>query len=152
LSSYARSPRSLLVLARDGAQVVGASTALPLADHGEQLTPVFARAGLDPARVYYFGESVLRSSYRGQRIGHAFFDEREAAACELGFAFASFCAVVRPAAHPARPPDYAPHDSFWKKRGFRPRPELVAEFSWRDLGEVEETAKPMTFWLKELTS
>lgn len=150
LASYARSPRSVLVLARDGAQVVGASTALPLAEHDEQLAPLFAEAGFDPARVFYFGESVLRRSYRGQRIGHAFFDEREAAARELGFALASFCAVVRPEGHPARPADYVAHDAFWHKRGFRPAPELVAQFSWRDLGDAEETSKQMAFWLKEL--
>jgi GNAT superfamily N-acetyltransferase len=150
LQCYMRSARGVLVLARDGGQVVGASTALPLAEHGEELAPLFAKAGLDPQRVFYFGESVLRRSHRGQGIGHAFFDQREAAARELGFALAAFCAVVRPEQHPARPVDYVPHDTFWTKRGFRPRPELVAHFSWRDLGDADETAKPMLFWLKEL--
>jgi GNAT superfamily N-acetyltransferase len=152
LQCYVRSARGVLVLARDGEQVVGASTALPLAEHGEGLAPLFAEAGLDPERVFYFGESVLRKSHRGQGIGHAFFDQREAAARELGFSLAAFCAVVRPAQHPARPADYVPHDAFWTKRGFRPRPELVAQFSWRDLGDADETPKPMLFWLKELAA
>lgn len=150
LQSYAQSPRSLLVLALDGAEVVGASTALPLAEHDQQLAPLFAGAGLFPERVFYFGESVLRKSYRGQRIGHAFFDAREATARELDFSLASFCAVQRPAQHPARPPDYVPHDAFWEKRGFRLRPDLVAQFSWCDLGDAGETSKQMVFWLKEL--
>lgn len=112
LASYAQSACSVVVIARDGDQVVGASTALPLLEHGENLAPVFAQAGLDPERVYYFGESVLRAAYRGRGIGHAFFDRREAAAREHGFAITAFCAVVRPVDHPSRPKDYVPHDAF----------------------------------------
>jgi len=26
----------------------------------------------------------------------------------------------------------------------------VCDFAWRDLGEAEETAKPMVFWIKQL--
>lgn len=150
LQSYARSARGVLVLARDGGEVVGASTALPLAEHGEGLAPLFVDAGFDPERVFYFGESVLRRSLRGQGVGHAFFEQREAVARELGFSLAAFCAVVRPEQHAARPVDYVPHDAFWAKRGFRRRAELLAHFSWRDLGETDETRKPMVFWLKEL--
>lgn len=150
LQSYAGSARSVLVLALQGPHVVGASTALPLLEHGEPLGPVLANAGIDPERVFYFGESVLLRSYRGQGIGRAFFDRREAAARELGFQFATFCAVVRPEQHPACPRDYVPHDAFWNRRGFHKREDIVAQFSWHDLGATEETPKPMVFWLKEL--
>jgi GNAT superfamily N-acetyltransferase len=150
LSSYARSARSVIVIARDGDQVIGASTAIPLTEHSEDVTPALAGAGLDPERVYYFGESVLRRAYRGHGIGHAFFDHREAAARAYGFSIAAFCAVVRPVDHPQKPADYVPHDAFWTKRGYVKRPDIVATFAWRDLGEAEETAKPMVFWLKEL--
>lgn len=150
LQSYAQSPRSVIVLARDGAEVVGASTAMPLREHGEQLGPLFSGVGLDPERVFYFGESVLRAGYRGRGLGHAFFDAREAVARALGFSLVSFCAVVRPAGHPACPADYVPHDAFWQRRGFSRHDEIVAHFSWRDLGDAEETTKPMVFWLKEL--
>jgi GNAT superfamily N-acetyltransferase len=151
LASYARHASSVVVIARDGGEVVGASTALPLLDHGEDVAPVFEQAEIDPRRVYYFGESVLRAPYRGRGIGHAFFDEREAAARDHGFAISSFCAVVRPNDHPLRPRDHVPHDAFWSKRGYRKRDDMIAAFSWRDLGEASETTKPMVFWLKELT-
>jgi GNAT superfamily N-acetyltransferase len=152
LQSYAQSPRSVLVLAHDGAEVVGASTAMPLLEHGEQLGSLLAAAGFDPERVFYFGESVLRAAYRGRGIGRTFFEQRESVARELGFACASFCAVVRPADHPARPAGYVPHDAFWQRRGFRERPDIVAQFAWRDLGDAHETGKPMVFWVKELAS
>jgi GNAT superfamily N-acetyltransferase len=150
LTSYAQNASSVVVIARDGDEVVGASTALPLLEHSENVAPVFEQAGLDPRRVYYFGESVLRATYRGRGIGHAFFDWREAAAREHGFASTAFCAVVRPDDHPSRPADYVPHDAFWTKRGYRKRDDMIATFAWRDLGEERETDKPMVFWLKEL--
>jgi GNAT superfamily N-acetyltransferase len=150
LASYAASPRSVIVVAVDGDQVVGAATAMPLTEHSDQVAPPLAAAGFDPATVYYFGESVLRASYRGRGIGHAFFDAREAAGRDLGFATAAFCAVDRPLDHPARPMDYRPLDGFWRTRGFVRRPDIVAHFQWRDVGDAADTDKPMVFWTKEL--
>jgi GNAT superfamily N-acetyltransferase len=151
LAAYTRSERSVIALAFDGDQVVGASTALPAADHDEEIGPPLLAAGYDPSRIYYFGESVLRRDRRGRGLGHAFFDVREATARELGFELAAFCAVARPADHPARPADDRPLDAFWTGRGFVRRPDIVASFRWHDVGAPEgETDKPMVFWLKSL--
>jgi GNAT superfamily N-acetyltransferase len=102
--------------------------------------------------MFYFGESVLLSDYRGQGVGHRFFDERESFAREQGFAWAAFCAVVRPLDHPSRPAGYVPHDAFWAKRGFVCHPDLKVAFSWKDIGAAQETEKPMVFWLKQLAT
>jgi GNAT superfamily N-acetyltransferase len=151
LESYARHERSCTVLARVGERVVGASTAMPLTEHGEgAIVPPLVRAGYDPRQIYYFGESVLLPEYRGQGLGHAFFDQREAAARDFGMRITAFCAVLRSPDHPARPEDYVPHDAFWTKRGYVQHPEIVASFSWRDLGDENETEKPMVFWIREL--
>ncbi len=150
LARYAANPQSVVVVALAGATVVGAATAMPLSVHGESVSRPVAAAGVDPAQVYYFGESVLRVAYRGQGIGHAFFDHREAAARQFGFAGAAFCAVDRGVSHPARPTDYVPHDKFWTGRGFVRRPDIVAHMSWRDLGDSAETIKPLPFWFKTL--
>lgn len=151
LATYCRSPEAVIVVARHGSEIVGVSTALPLLEHSDGVGPVLAKAGFDPASIYYFGESVLRRDARGLGIGHAFFDHREAAARRSGrFTHTAFCAVARPGDHPARPADYVPHDAFWTKRGYVKRPDIVASFAWRDLGDAEETAKPMVFWVREL--
>lgn len=151
LQTYLDSPLSLAVVVRHGAKVVGAATALPLPHETEEVRRPFRAHGYDLDTVFYLGESVLLPPYRGRGLGVRFFLEREAHARALGaFRWATFCAVERPADHPRRPKSYAPLHDFWRKRGYERRPELATTFSWRDVGEEEETPKPMTFWLKEL--
>lgn len=151
LATYAADPQGVVVVAVDSETVVGAATAMPLLSHGESVSRPVAAAGVDPAQVYYFGESVLRLGYRGQGIGHAFFDHREAAARQFGFAGAAFCAVDRGASHPALPTDYVPHDKFWTGRGFVRQPDIVAHMSWRDVDDSAQTTKPLAFWFKTLS-
>jgi len=57
---------------------------------------------------------------------------------------------VRPADHPRRPGDYVPLDGFWKKRGYAPMEGVIAHFAWKDVGEREETEKPLQFWIRAL--
>jgi GNAT superfamily N-acetyltransferase len=150
LRDYAASEQAVVVAVRDGDRVVGASTAMPMMEHSDAVAPALIRAGYVASEVYYLGESVLLPTYRGRGIGHRFFDEREAAARRFGFRHTTFCAVERPDDHPLRPQAYQPHDVFWRKRGYRRRPEIATEFSWLDLGERAETKKRMIFWTKEL--
>lgn len=150
LSKYAGIEAATVVVARAGGIVVGASTALPLSRTESELQAPFEAAGLDPAEYYYFGESVLLPEWRGQGIGVAFFAAREARARALGYRVATFCGVVRPADHPARPAGYVPLDAFWAHRGYAKLPGVTAAFSWRDVGDAGETSKPMEFWAKRL--
>lgn len=150
LAKYIDLPEGTIVVAREGAEIVGASTALPLAKAGKSEQKPFLDAGIDFAGIYYFGESVLLSAYRGRGAGVAFFNQREARALALGFRTAAFCAVERPADHPRRPRDYVPLDQFWTKRGYTKRPELRTSFAWQDLDETAESSKPMVFWTREL--
>lgn len=142
----------MVALAFDGDQIVGASTAVPVTAHADEVAPALAAGGLDPAQVYYFGESVLRADRRGHGLGHRFFDEREAHARRLGYRWAAFCAVERAADDPRRPPGHVGHDRFWTGRGFVRRPDITTSFAWRDLGEAADTPKPMTFWLRDLAA
>lgn len=149
LTRYAEEGTALFI-ARDAKRIVGASTAMPLSLQDAEVILPLTRAGLDVTSSFYFGESVLLSAYRGRGIGHAFFDLREETARQAGFKRATFCAVERPDHHPQKPVGYQGHDVFWRKRGYARRPELVAHFSWRDLGDSEPSVKPMVFWTKEL--
>ncbi|WP_019586539.1 GNAT family N-acetyltransferase [Deinococcus apachensis] len=148
LGTYLEAPGALALLARDGERVVGASTALPLAQETEEIQAPFRASGFDPARVLYLGESVLLPEYRGRGVGHRFFDEREAHAARLGLPVTAFCAVQRPEGHPARPANYRPLNTFWHSRGYVERPDLETALTWQDVGEVGETAKRMRFWVR----
>lgn len=150
LAEFTAARDAVLVAAFDGERIIGAATASPLATQDAYIRAPFVRAGIDPDGVFYFGESVLLPDYRGQGIGHAFFDQREAAARRWGASHASFCAVVRSADHPARPTGYVPLDAFWAKRGYAPIPGLTGEFSWAEHGETEESPKPMQYWMRAL--
>lgn len=151
LQTYIQAPDSVIVLARDGDRVVGASTAIPLGRETDEVQAPFLAAGYPVDEIFYCGESVLLPEYRGQGAGVAFFDQREDHARELGYRYSCFCAVQRPEDHPRRPADYVPLDRFWTKRGYTIQPQLQTEFSWKELGEAEESPKPMTFWMKTLS-
>ncbi len=79
-----------------------------------------------------------------------FFRERENAAREKSFDRIVFCGVIRPDDHPMRPADYVPLDNFWRKRGYEKMKRVVCDFPWRDIGNAEETRKPMQFWTRTL--
>lgn len=149
LRRYAASPRALFVLARDGAQVVGASTAIPLDEDADSFQRAFRAAGILPATVFYFGESVLLPAFRGRGIGHAFFDAREQRARELGRQICAFCAVDRAADDPRRPEGYRGNEAFWDKRGYRRQPAMRCELDWPEPG-IGDVPHSLTFWLRSL--
>ncbi|WP_347138085.1 GNAT family N-acetyltransferase [Paracoccus sp. SSK6] len=145
-----QSPGAVVVAAMDGTRVVGAATGAPMADHAADFAAAFADRPEPLDQIFYCAESVLLPDYRGQGIGHAFFDAREAHARDLGLTYSAFCSVIRPADHPARPEGYRPLDDFWRKRGYQPLPGVIAHFSWKDLGDEAETEKPLQFWMRHL--
>ncbi len=150
LQSYRDSDKAIVVGAFDDDRLVGASTGAPLTDHAEDFAAAFDGTGLDLSEIYYCAESVLLPDYRGQGVGHKFFDLRESHARALGYTKCAFCGVQRPGDHPMRPNDYRPLDAFWFSRGYQPLPGVIAQFSWKDIGEEGETLKPLQFWIRDL--
>jgi GNAT superfamily N-acetyltransferase len=151
LDAYARSAGSVFVLAQDGERVVGAATGLPLADDGDAFQRPWRDAGWPVDEVFYFGESVLLPEYRGQGIGHRFFDEREAHARSLArFRSTAVCAVDRRTDDPRRPAGHRGNEGFWSKRGYVRQPCLKVNLAWREIGESSPSEKPLTFWTRSL--
>jgi GNAT superfamily N-acetyltransferase len=149
LSGYAKGD-SIVVAAHAGERMVGAATGMPLSDHADDFAAAFEGSGIDMGEVFYCAESVLLPEFRGHGAGHAFFDRREAHAARLGFSRVAFCSVLRPGDHPARPADERSHDAFWRGRGYAPLAGVVARFSWRDIGDADQTGKDLQFWMKRL--
>ncbi|MCF7978933.1 MAG: GNAT family N-acetyltransferase [Chromatiaceae bacterium] len=87
LGTYRQARGSVVVIVLDGERVVGASTALPMAEETDEVKAPFLAQGYDPERIFYLGESVLLPAYRGRGLGVRFFEERERHAqrlCERG--------------------------------------------------------------------
>ncbi|WP_447763514.1 GNAT family N-acetyltransferase [Sphingopyxis panaciterrae] len=150
LADFARAEGAVIVVARDGTDIVGAATAAPLASQDRAWQDPLAAAGFDLARTFYFGESVLLASHRGRGIGHAFFDHREAQARAHGASHAAFCSVIRAAYHPARPTSYRPLDTFWRARGYAPLPGTTTRFAWKCVGDAEERSHELQYWTAAL--
>ena len=150
LAAYAESPSSVVVLARDGEAVVGASTGIPLAEDSAEFQAPFAERGMEVATVFYCGESVLLPLYRGRGLGHAFFDAREAHARALGgFAHTAFAAVDRDDGDPRKPAGHRGNEAFWAKRGYVRQPGMTMKLHWNEVG-IGEVEHPLTFWLRPL--
>jgi GNAT superfamily N-acetyltransferase len=150
LAAFAASKRALVVGAFAGERLVGAATALPLADEHAAMRAPFEARGDDVARLFYLAESVLLPDWRGRGLGHRFFDERERAARAGGFEEAVFCAVVRDPNDPRRPRDERALAPFWRKRGYLPARGVTCRFAWRDVGETWESEKTLQFWRRRL--
>src|SRR5690606_28349561 len=104
----------------------------------------FVDAGIDPKKVFYFGESVLLPEYRGKGLGKVFMQEREQYARTLPFIeILAFAAVVREPNHPLKPEGYRSLDEFWKSRGFRKEPGLTTSYDWHDVDKKESDSKLM---------
>jgi GNAT superfamily N-acetyltransferase len=151
IERFARLRGGVIVVASDAGEPVGAATAAPMQGQNADVAAPFVERSYDLSKLFYFGESVLKRSYRGRGIGHKFFDEREAVArATPGVVEATFSGVVRSPGDPRRDPNYRPLDTFWTKRGYAPVEGLVGYYSWTDIGDKEQTRKPMQFWMRKL--
>jgi len=149
LADYARGD-TILVAAYHGDRMVGASTGMPLSDHADDFADALQTFTQDINTVFYGAESVLLSEFRGQGTYRRFFTKREAHARARNFTYSTFCGVRRPDDHPLRPKGHQPLDPVWRHFGYTPVPGAIAQFNWRDIGEAEETPKPLQFWIKPL--
>ncbi len=150
VQAYSESRDAVIVGCFDDDVLVGAATAAPMEDHAEEFAAPLAERGYALSDILYCGESVLLPEYRGQGVGHAFFDLREAHGRKLGRTFACFCGVIRDADDPRRPADYAPLDPFWRKRGYEKLEWVTASYPWREIGAEAETDHPMQVWMRRL--
>lgn len=150
LDSYRDNPGALLVGAFDGETLVGASTSTKMEDHAAEFAAPFRALGQPLETILYGAESVILPEYRGQGLGTQFIQKREAHARNLGRSHVAFCSVERPADHPLRPANARSNDAFWRRNGYAPLPGIKAEFSWKDIGDAQESSKQLQFWMRKI--
>jgi GNAT superfamily N-acetyltransferase len=150
LAEFLADRDAVLIVASVAGEPVGMATASRLAGQPDEFVAPLAASGLPVDRTFYFGESVLLPAWRGQGIGHAFFDHREAAARAGGATHAVFCAVLREAGHPLAPENQRDLAPFWRHRGYAPLPGVTAPMEWKDRDQSASTAHTMQFWGRSL--
>ncbi len=150
LDSYRDNPGALLVGAFDGETLVGASTSTKMEDHAAEFAAPFRALGQPLETILYGAELVILPEYRGQGLGTQFIQKREAHARTLGRSHVAFCSVERPADHPLRPANARSNDAFWRRNGYAPLPGVKAEFSWKDIGDAQESSKQLQFWMRKI--
>ncbi len=151
LTRYQKSKNSLVIICLIDNKVVGASTCISLLDEDDDFKSPFLNKEWDIAKIYYFGESIIKKDYRGNKIGHEFFRLREEFAKEKlqqHLKFTTFCSVIRKENHSKKPHEYRPLDNFWKRLGYSDDYNLFTEYSWKDIDKKIEDSKKMKFWIK----
>ncbi|MBI3771803.1 MAG: GNAT family N-acetyltransferase [Gammaproteobacteria bacterium] len=147
LSRYSRNPNSILVMIPDEKGLVGACTGVPLLEESQEFKALFAGESLH--EIYYIGEVMVRANARGKGIGTKLLATALSAIDPEKYKTICLAAVDRGNNHPSCPKQYAAPDSLWRKFGFEKHEHLVVTFTWKDVGDVVETEKPMQVWVKK---
>lgn len=149
LERYVHAKDSLVVMAFDREKIIGATTCLPLTQESEDFKRPFIQKNFDIDNTFYFGESIILPKYRGQGIGHKFFDYRESHAKHVykDLRYTCFCAVER-INHSLEPKKYRPLDHFWHQRGYKKYEDMSIDYTWKDIGKEVEDKKKMVYWIR----
>lgn len=150
LSTYTQNDESFLAIATLNEKIIGASSAVKLSRADTAFSTPLKQAGYNLDEWTYFGESLLMSEYRGQGVGHQFFDLRENWARSMNSKGCLFCSVIRSSDHPLRPAHPRDLEPFWRSRGYSPLEDIVVHYSWPDRNAKQESEKPMKVWIKHL--
>jgi GNAT superfamily N-acetyltransferase len=150
LLMYSRTEDALVVIAEDNHKVVGAITGLPLTESMEEIKCLFIEKNIPAKLIFYLGEIVLLQEYRNKNIGYMMYQqfEKEVEKSKL-YEKIALCEVVRAENDSQKPPDYKSLSSFWTRQGYVKHTNLIAYFSWKEIGDTKETKHPMVFWIKD---
>ena len=150
LRAYARAPDACVLLACNGAEVIGAATGMPLMHENARLRGAFAGDAYPLEAIYYVGELLLRPAYRNRGLGQKLLAQLERHIRSLGRYRSLACATVeRDADHPLRPPGFIPITRFLACTAFVRQPGVSTCFTWCETDGVKRS-HAMQFWLKEL--
>ena len=147
LSRYGNISDSILLLVRNKEGILGAATGIPLVNDEPEFTEPFKDKNLD--EIFYIGELMIRKDNRSKGIGTLLLKNMLDLIDKNQFKTVCLYTVDRGNNHPLKPDFYQSPDSLWRKFGFEKHSSHIVYFSWRDLGNVVETEKPMNVWIKD---
>lgn len=152
ISSYADSSNSIVCLAFDGDDVVGAASGMPLIESRDYYQAPFLAQGIDITPMFYLSELILLKDYRGKGIGENLYTQIETLVRENGcFSKMTCCNIQVAKDDPNMPKNYKYIDyPLWVKLGFYKHPEISYDSYWTNIGDENESAHRLVFWIKEL--
>ncbi len=152
LRSYAEKAEACVIVVREGEQVVGAATGMPLIHEDAPLRVAVAETGMALEQIYYVGELLFLPAWRNRGLGLKLLAQMEGHIRALGRYRSLACATVeRPDDHPSRPQTYTPITRFLSRTGFVRLSGSVAHFAWQEIDGVKRD-HAMQFWFKPLNA
>lgn len=152
LAGYSHSSTGVVAIVKFNDRVIGATTGMALNEAAPEFSKPFQDSDFpyNLSNIFYLGESVVEKNFRGRGFGKIFFDIRESWAKNTipNLEWTTFCAVLRPNNHPAKPTHYQNLESFWQRLGYEKQDGLIAQFEWKEIGENKESTKPLMYWTK----
>lgn len=152
LKKFINTEDSMLVLAFSDEKIVGALTGLPLRYEEPNVREPWIQSNRPIDQLYYFSEGLLRREFRNIGIGRRMFQLAENWV-ENTHRYEAFtlATVIRSEDHPKKPAHFSSTDRFWEKLGYRKTNDMICTIPWKEVGEVQESPKPLLFWSKNIS-
>lgn len=151
LTMYARSENSVFGVVKEGEEIVGLVTGLPLLEcHEAHKNPWIQHE--DP-NVFYLGEIVLSERYQTTDLQEKLYRQFENVVKAIGMHDAIVvCEIERKEEDLKKTENELSSEVLWNGRGFIRHPEISGYFSWKEIGDLEESDHLMVYWKKPLSS
>lgn len=151
LKKFLQTPDSLICVAYDEGQIVGAITALPLMYEEELVKEPFLNQDIPLNTIFYYSEALILEKYRKKGIGIKMFKVVEEKIISMEkYTYFTFAAIERSESHPQKPKEYQSPYPFFRKIGFQQRKDLVCHMSWKEIDKTQESIQSLYFWTKEM--
>jgi len=142
---------AIAVFVINNGKLVGHSIGVPLVAMPEEFTDRFSSHSIPKEKIFYWAEIILLEEYRNKKIGEKIYYQMEEAIKKANkYALISGCEIYREENDERRPKSYRSNDHFLEKIGFVRNPDMIAFFTYKEIGESEATPKEMHFWEKQL--
>ncbi len=135
VQSYANSNQGIACLLFDGKKLVGVAAGAPLKDVNPKWHGPFKDDCME--KIFYIGDEVLLSDYRGRHLGSQLFDTY-LRAVPASFETIAFSRIEEP--------EESPLNSALRARGFVERKDKPVVIDWREIGSNEDVPHKLTFW------
>lgn len=148
---YPNSEHAILVVAKDNEKVIGVVTGLPMDEAPEDIKNFIDDKKMPSKNVFYLGEIVLNKEYAGDNLENKMYNEFERTVKNTGNATQIYLFEIETQKNdPRKPSNYVSIEDFWQAQGFSQNPELITQFSWKEIGSSETKNHPMVLWKKDL--